>query len=369
MLLGSDNTTPVPYQPGTSLQLQVLGSGCTPPLPRSVSAVINKTYSFTMSSVMDVSIHTLSGTSMHAVLKLYDRRFGTGLRRINGQYAPHTAADEEAFQSFMRQPESAVFLRSFEEEKRTALIPPAASDLHDGTPEGTAQYEAALWQECCEYFDCETEAYERLRALQGTSVPRMYAHVCLAPPSADTAPPDPIQSPQTTHYLEVRGILLEPVPGSAMWDWAISPLSSFDPVMWQAVVQFAVDAAHEINRRGIIMRDCGPRNVVVDERSQKPFIIDLAQCYFKEKLIAACETIRDEDASDQEDQVDGEDGDDEEWDLEAEYWERVRSSDNPGAIGSVMVTILLKEKGLTLDITYPGREHEILMLSTATRPT
>jgi hypothetical protein len=32
------------------------------------------------------------------------------------------------------------------------------------------------------------------------------------------------------------------------------------------------------------MDDCGPRNVVVDARQQKPFIIDLAQCRSKDSM-------------------------------------------------------------------------------------
>lgn len=343
-----NSTTPMPYQPGKSLELQVLQNWYSPPLPDSVTAVISKIYGHTMSSVMEVHICTQSGPGIHAVLKLYDRRFGTCLRQVDGKHAPHTAAGEETFRSFLRQGDADTFLRDFKEEKTTALIPPTASQFHDGTSEGVAKYEAALWQECCDYFDCETKAYENLRAIQGISIPRMYAHVCLAPSNANAASLDP----GSTHYLDVKGILLEPVLESAMWDLAVSPLSSVDQKKWQLLVQSAVDAAHDINQRGILLEDCGPRNVVVEERSWKPFIIDLAQCHFKENLIAIWEKMRDEGGED-EDEAEEE----EEWDLEAEYWERARSCDNPGAIGSVMATILLKEKGITLDIKYPNKEQ------------
>ncbi|KAK3941993.1 hypothetical protein QBC46DRAFT_380915 [Diplogelasinospora grovesii] len=345
MPLRSNNTTPVPYQPGKSLQLQVLRSCCNLPFSQSVTAIISKTFDITMSPVMDVTINTESGSNFRAVLKLYDRRFGTDLRSIRGEHAPHTAADEAVFQSFVRQGKMGPFLRELEEEMKTALISPKASHLYDGTPEGSAKYEAALWQECNDYFDCETEAYARLRDLQGRSIPRMYAHVCLAPRSSD-APPDLLQS-QTARYLEVKGVLLELIPGYSLWDLPTSPLAPPDPKKtWPAIVQSAVDAAHDINRRGVIMKDCGPRNVVVDERSQTPFIIDLAQCCFRDKATEAWEKTREP----------GEE--DEDWDPDVEYWERVMGFDNAGAIGAVMTTLLLQTKGMKLDIKYPDRRHQ-----------
>jgi hypothetical protein len=42
--------------------------------------------------------------------------------------------------------------------------------------------------------------------------------------------------------------------------------------------------AHEINELGIIMWDAAPRNVVVDQQSHTPRIIDFAQGRFRDKL-------------------------------------------------------------------------------------
>lgn len=179
------------------------------------------------------------------------------------------------------------FLRELEEEKKTALISPKAWHLHDGTPEGNAKYEAALWQECDEYFNCETEAYARLRDLQGRSIPRMYAHVRLVLRNSDVSP-DLLRS-QMAHYFEIKGVLLELIPGYNLWDLPTSPLAPSDPKKWSGIVQSAVDAAHDINRRGVLMNDCGPRNAIIDKHSQTPFIIDLAQCCCKDKMIEAWE--------------------------------------------------------------------------------
>lgn len=189
-----------------------------------------------MSSVMDVTINTKSGSALRAVLKLYDRWFGTDLRKIQGKHAPHTAADEAIFQSFVQQGKVGPFVRELEEEKKATLIVPKASHLHNGTPEGTAKYEAALWQECNEHFNCETEAYGRLRDLQGKSIPRMYTHVCLGLHASDV-PPDLLQ-PEIARYLEVKGILLELVPGYSLWDLnhlTTGPSRSEDGASYSAV--------------------------------------------------------------------------------------------------------------------------------------
>ncbi|KAK1769197.1 hypothetical protein QBC33DRAFT_513429 [Phialemonium atrogriseum] len=90
--------------------------------------------------------------------------------------------------------------------------------------------------ECNEFFGYEIEAYARLRDCQGRSMPRMYFRTL------------------------------------------ISPLAPLDLKKWLAIVQSAADAAHDINRRGVVMKDCGPCNVVVDKHLQTPFIIDLTQC-------------------------------------------------------------------------------------------
>ena len=331
------NATPVLYQPGKGLQLEVLESYYDPPLPETVGVLILRLFSITMSPVMDVVIRTIPGSNIRAVLKLYDRRFGTDLRDIFDEYVPHTAADETLFQSFVRRGEIGPFLRELEEKKKAELLPPRAGDLLDGTPEGRAKYEAALWQDCDEYFDCETEAYARLKDLQGVSIPRMYAHVRLVLQNSDV-PPDLLQS-EMAPYFEIKGVLLEWVPGYNLRNIATSPLAPPDPEKWQGIVQSAVDIVHDINRRGVIMSDCQPRNVIVDRRSQTPFIIDLAQCYFKDKLIELWEEWGWHE--------------DEDWDPDAEYWRLAGTHDNPGEIGAVMANRLLRAKGMKLNINYP----------------
>ncbi|KAL2193174.1 hypothetical protein P885DRAFT_46007 [Corynascus similis CBS 632.67] len=329
--------TPVPYQPGHPLQLQIIRLCGDLPLSQSVTSRILKVLSMTMSPVTEVSIKTLSGSEFRAVLKLYDRCFGRNLREIRRKHAPHTAADV-AFQSFVRQGKMAPFLRVLEHDKKTADVPVQSYRYHDSTVEGKSKFEAALWQECIEHFECETEVYARLEDLQGKLIPYMYAHVCIAPSDLNI-PADLLQS-QNAPYFEVRGVLLEVVDGYRLWDIATSQDAPADPKQWPAIIQTAVDAAHQINTRGILMEDCAPRNVMVDTRLQKPFIIDFAQCLFKDKMITRW-------------LENGYADDDDDWVPEGEYWERVRQHDNPGAIGAVMRTRLLQQKGIELDVKFP----------------
>ncbi|KAH8680666.1 hypothetical protein BX600DRAFT_428650 [Xylariales sp. PMI_506] len=145
-------------------------------------------------------------------------------------------------------------------------------------------------------------------------------------------------------YFEIKGILSQRIYGYDLFDLPISPFSPLDQNEWSSLLQSAVDLAHDINKRGYLLNDCSPRNVVVDKRSQSPFIIDLARCNFKDKMIKMWEELSesgDEDASD-------------DFNLEAEYWERVRGTDNPGAIGSVMIGRIKREKDIVLNIQYPN---------------
>jgi hypothetical protein len=160
--LRANNATPVPYQEGDSLQLQVRKNCCNMPFSQSITAVICRRLTITMSPVMEVTVATQSGSKIRAILKLYDRRFGSGLRKILGKHAPHTSADEAAFRHFVRQGQITPSLEKLQEEKRTNVIRPQPYYVLGDAPyipEDKAKFEAALWQECDDHFDCETEVY------------------------------------------------------------------------------------------------------------------------------------------------------------------------------------------------------------------
>jgi hypothetical protein len=119
----SNSTTPVPYRPGKLLQLQVLKNFHNPPLLQSATAIIHQIFAITMSPVLNVTIETKPGSHIRAVLKLYDRRFGTDRWDVLGKHLPHTAVHEAAFQSFVQQGKIEPFLREMKEENKTEPFP------------------------------------------------------------------------------------------------------------------------------------------------------------------------------------------------------------------------------------------------------
>ncbi|KUI54959.1 hypothetical protein VP1G_02391 [Cytospora mali] len=301
-----------------------------------------------MSPVVAITFELLSVGRVYAVLKLYDRRFGRGLRRIYGKHCPHSLDAEAKFQSFVREGKAEPFLEELQNEKRTSFLPGMPGDSYDEKPDGPAKFEAALYQTCIEDFECETQTYERLREFQGESIPQLYAHVRLC-----GYVPSELVDTSMASYFEVKGVMIQRIVGYNLQDLPTSYLAPKDPKEWQDIVQLAVDAAWEINQRGVIMGDCKTRNVVVDGKAQRPFLIDFAQCYFKDKMF--------DDSGSEAGSV-KEDGDsvtDVEHDVDVEYMNCARTHGNPVAIGSVMATILKRQKGMKLEIRYPDWDQVI----------
>lgn len=326
---------PMPYQEGRPLDLQVCKS-YSPDLPPRVTATINRVISMTMSVVLDVTFQTRQGLPVHCVLKLYDRRFGSCLRDVRkDKAAPHTQENEAAFEALVNGGMMPAFLRYRKERNETETLPIRAREFLDepNRIEGLAKYEAALWQDCVEHFECETEAYCRLADLQGTVVPHIHAHVSLSATKLATIIPQ-----EVAPYFEVRGILLEQIDGYCLEDLTGGPPPK-NLRIWQHIIQLAVDAAYEINKRGVIMEDCAPRNVVVDKQSQTPRIVDLAQCMFRDEMVSTwCQLGWDEE---------------EDWDPDAEYWEEASTTSNPAAIGAVMANRIQRQMGVKMDFRYP----------------
>ncbi|KAH6848316.1 hypothetical protein B0I37DRAFT_161172 [Chaetomium sp. MPI-CAGE-AT-0009] len=317
-------------------------------------------YSITMSPVLNIVLFSGMDESgrrfrFQAVLKLYDRRFGEHLRRYRGEHVPHTTERELAFQSFVRRGMMDRFLRRGEEdpegeeaqrrggEKLEDPISarsrsPPYNECLDSEPD--AEFEAAVWEECEKNFNCETQAYERLKDLQGKLMPRMYAHVRLVSPIPNV-PQDLLDSPDTARYFEVKGVILEHIPGYPLSELPTSRLAPSDTQLWPGIVQAAVDAVHEIDSRGVLNKNCAPYNIVVNSRSQTPFVVDFASCDFKEQLIQRWKDIGWMDDDD---------------DPDIEYWEAVVTANNEGAIGAVMTARLRQMKGLELNLQYPNSQ-------------
>lgn len=339
----------------------------------------------TMSAVMKVRVQysdtssSPPGRTFTAVLKLYDRRFGTSLRRrlnptsLKYESHPHTTFTEAAYCDLVRKGDISPFLQHCEQEYRSELIPaPAWHFLDDSSSGGLAKYEAITWHKCRELFDCETRAYAKLSELQGKAIPGLFAHVRLSLPQDDivSCPPDLLQRSDARQYFEVQGILMEFVDGFELSEIHTSPKAPYTTERWHDIIQTAMDRAHEINRYGVGMRDCSIYNVMVDKETHQPFIIDLAQCWYKEEMY---EEEEGEPSSDQREArrgcgkssggnaaSDEREGESEaegsevfEPDPEIRYWNSIRTSDNPGAIGAVMKMRLWRERSFTITPRWP----------------
>ncbi|KAH6856024.1 hypothetical protein B0I37DRAFT_322873 [Chaetomium sp. MPI-CAGE-AT-0009] len=330
--------SPTAYQEGGLLDLQVCKS-YSPDLPSRVTVTISRVISMTMSVVLDVTFQTRQGP-VHRVLKLYDRRFGSSLRDVcEDEPAPHTQENEVAFEAFVRRGMMPGFLR-YRKERNAEIdrLPLRAWEFLDeldesNRTEGFAKYEAALWQDCIEHFERETKAYHQLTDLQGVLIPHIYAYVSLSVPKLATIIPQ-----ETAPYFKVRGILLERIDGYCLGNLTLGPLPK-NLRTWQHIIQLAADAAYEINKRGVVMEDCAPRNVVVDRQSQTPRIVDLAQCTFRDEMDREWYRLGWHE--------------DEDWDPDVEYWEQVASRNNPAAIAAVMANRIQRKTGVNVDFRYP----------------
>ncbi|KAI6750651.1 hypothetical protein HG530_014547 [Fusarium avenaceum] len=331
------------YRAGLELELNITQSYITTLTEHTITAQVTSLITETMSPVMHVNLTTAQGPTA-AVLKLYDRRFGTHLREIRGKYVPCRSEDEVAFEQFVCNGAMGSFIEEIEEDFRTQPFPSTAEDWGEG-PDSGARFEAALWYEANKQYSNETGAYTRLKGLQGIMIPQLYAQVRVA--SKDNCNAD------CSEYMSVKGILLQFIPGCNLWDFAKSPSSPQSHREWTCIVQQAIDAAHEINKRDVILDDSGPRNVVVDKATHVPFIVDLAQCTFKNDLFQLWEA----EGFDSDSEEEEENGDDR--NLEVEWWSRIRARENPASIGLLMTKRLLKTHGLKLEFQYPDYQQLI----------
>lgn len=155
----AENGTPFPYQDGNTLQLEILQDFCTTHLTRTVSVVINKSIAMTMSCALDVTVKGESGQEFRAVLKLYDRRFPAELRELDEGGIPHTPETEAAFHSFALDDKFHSLRRDMRQFViEVGLDPTPIAFLEDPLdPNQVGRYEAAMWLNCQDYFESETD--------------------------------------------------------------------------------------------------------------------------------------------------------------------------------------------------------------------
>ncbi|KAF4438768.1 serine threonine- kinase fnkB [Fusarium acutatum] len=263
------------YEVGDVLQLHILQTN-TDLLPQYdiVSVTISELITCTMATVVRVNLDT-GGC---AVLKLYDRRYGSGLRESSYEIIPYCDQAKAAFHAFLKRGAMGPFLQELDDEDSTADVIPRTTGHIRAEPDGLARFEALLWRFADKHFKTETEAYMRMQDLQGILIPKLYAVVRVV---------NSKENPREDEYLDIHGILLESIQGHSLDDLITAPCAPSTKQEWLSIVQRAVDSAHEINKRGIILDDSAPRNVVVDQTSHQVFHVDFAQCFFKDTMFIA----------------------------------------------------------------------------------
>jgi hypothetical protein len=170
-LLKTTTSTPVRYEEGKQLQLEIIQSRHhNLPPSQQVTAIILDMLSMTMSPVLEVVIRTSHGSPMHVVLKLYDRRFSKSLRHVRRKPEPHTPAHEEAFQDFIRRGIMDHSLASWRRKSKQSSCPRDLGAFFIVPPKVAAStrrpYGGSVGND---HFRCGTEAYTRIHDLEGES--------------------------------------------------------------------------------------------------------------------------------------------------------------------------------------------------------
>ena len=205
-----------------------------------------------MSSVLHVSLSAASPLPPDAVLKLYDRRCLTNIRRRWNDRTPWNPHKEHAYRTLLASVQS-----------KNAVLPNFAEDdilrvRERGLSDG--ELEAYLHFEANDMFESECKAYDELKPLQGKYVPKFYGVVeweVTIPTSGGYAVTEVI-----------HGVLLEHIQGQSLrrfvetWAARQPPLSQslFQEVCNQAVA--VIDCASRFN---IINEDVRLDNFIVRE--------------------------------------------------------------------------------------------------------
>jgi serine/threonine protein kinase len=227
---------------------------------------------------MEVMLQTESGLETKAILKLYDRRFATGLRK-HTKAEPWTPATEEIYKQYVLQGRADKLFEILDEPSDDE----ESSDDSDSDDEEErdanlkmGQKEGFLHHYCGKIYSREVRAYETLRDLQEQMIPKFLA--CVRLPSCDTDIPQ-----QFLKYFDIRGILIEYIEG-----FNLSELETKAPKsQWQVICDNAIDIVHLIGDHGILNNDVRPENFLVrsnPEGKYQVFQIDFSDAHHRDGL-------------------------------------------------------------------------------------
>lgn len=201
------------------------------------------------------------------VLKLYDRRFATKLRR-DEKAAPWCPQTEFRYREFVRDGRASEFFdlctANFRGDKYWA------DEQRETWDE--AQLEAYLQHLCCRTYGTEQDAYGKLHDIQGKHIPRLSARPSLQA-SSDAG--------SANEHLDCPALLLEYIQG-----FPLTALAANAPEReWQSVCEDAIRVVHLIGDRGICNKDVKTRSFIVREdpvtKTFNVVMIDFGLCLFR----------------------------------------------------------------------------------------
>lgn len=266
-----DDMSPCPYREGTEL----LVTGRSEPfLDKQIKVQVLHVYlPFTVACVMHVQVMDTID-EQHAVLKLYDRRFAKELRELWG-IDEWNAGYEESYAHLLSTDRVADFRQSLRDSTTGSILGIFEEDSNDLKPEewSLGEDECYVGEWCKHDYDTETKAYNKLRDLQGSVIPRLICEVAI-----QTQPPcvaDPV-------LAEIPGLLLEYIPGVTLNELAEkTPRES-----WQSIADSAVSAVNAISDHEILNRDVQLRNIMARPCAASDFgyravVIDFGRTRFR----------------------------------------------------------------------------------------
>jgi len=273
------------YREGCSLKLEVRHPGDIP-LTLTTEVTIDRIIlPPTLSVVMVVVAKDQSGVEFKAILKLFDRRFADGLRRLY-RFEPWSPETEASYVKFVTNMHAKKVFDELDEEENEAddsddgdedddQEPDEASESQSDYEQGPAANEAVLQHYSRKIYSNEVRVYKMLEALQGQMIPKFLAAVHLLPDNGDIAL-------QLRQYVDVGGILLQYIEGFDLFE--IETRAPADK--WQSICDEAVCVVDHTSAHDFINNDVRPGNFIVKgprpDGSYQVFQIDFGQVYFRE---------------------------------------------------------------------------------------
>ncbi|KAG9498565.1 hypothetical protein J7337_009373 [Fusarium musae] len=247
--------------------------GKIPPAGGTLWVEVLHTFPDTTSPVKLVRFNN-QGITEIAVLKLYDRTHPGRLRKFA---APSLLAEREYRSWKTYDPQDAMNYVSYDHENVDFPYPLSE------------RFEAGVWFEFYRRHKTESRAYAQLQSIQGTKIPRLYANVRIPLSFIDRGWK---ATPEEEEFLCVPGILLQYYRCRKLSELRLPGMVHVESgelrVLWAGLAQRTVDAIHEINRFGIVLRSYNNNAIFrIENDNDEPCIIDFAEALFKEDLIEA----------------------------------------------------------------------------------